>query len=745
MTESQKYVLSLGPKFCPTPNGVNELQLSEDVIEGNRRLRLKEFFHQDDAPVQKPKHLKFYKKTGWQPPEGRDNALDAYCATLESMTESFTPPDRVKQNLSRSHQQAVRELKNMVAERKIRISSADKGGAVVVQDVQDYEVEALRQLNNKDHYRILTSDPTKSITEQSNSLIGQLGDLEVIDENCTRWGHTDPASVRTQTFYHLPKIHKSKERPPGRPIVSGVSGPTEKISKLIDHFLQPIVKKLPAYLKDTTHFLQTIEDWNKEFGPFPSDTLFVTIDVVGLYTNIPHNEAKDAVKEAMLKNPDIIPDKLTTDLMGEMMHHVLSNNVFTFNDTLYLQTFGTAMGTPMAPTIANLFMGQLEHRLIAASPWNLVTEQWKRFIDDIALLWFQGEDELIKFIEWLNQQHSTIKFTSNYGIGNIPYLDVNVSIQEGKLETTLHVKDTSTNMILPFHSCHPRHCPRSIPFSQCLRLRRICSVDSDFQVHCQNLKENFKKRGYPEQIVENAITKVSQKTREETLRYVNKAVTSERVPYVITHNPRNPPLSHWLRDYLPVLHTSSRLRKAVPNAPIVGERNCPNLKKILMPSQLPSPPVFSESPPAADNGCHTCQKNRCITCHQHLKNTTTFTSTNTKKTFSIRSKTTCTSKNIIYLIECDKCGQQYVGETETPFKKRLYNHRSNINSPQPPTFVSKHFQTNNHSINNMKCTVIEQIPSLRDTEKEREVRKRREKFWRWKLHTNFPDGLNVFD
>ena len=67
----------------------------------------------------------------------------------------------------------------------------------------------------------------------------------------------------------------------------------KKLSKLVDHWLEDIVKALPSHIKDTTHMLKTIEQWNNE-GPFP-DAHLVTLDVVGLYTNIPHNEIKEAV------------------------------------------------------------------------------------------------------------------------------------------------------------------------------------------------------------------------------------------------------------------------------------------------------------------------------------------------------------------------------------------------------------------------------------------------------------------
>ena len=39
---------------------------------------------------------------------------------------------------------------------------------------------------------------------------------------------------------------------------------------------------------DTTHFLQTVENWKRSYEPLPPKALIVTLDVVGLYSNIPH-------------------------------------------------------------------------------------------------------------------------------------------------------------------------------------------------------------------------------------------------------------------------------------------------------------------------------------------------------------------------------------------------------------------------------------------------------------------------
>ena len=96
---------------------------------------------------------------------------------------------------------------------------------------------------------------------------------------------------RQPLFYLLPKIHKANS--PGRPIVSAVSCPTERIFEYLDYVLQPIVQKLSSYVKDSTHALNILSDLNSK--PSFNPHLFFTLDVVSLYTSIPHSDGLKAL------------------------------------------------------------------------------------------------------------------------------------------------------------------------------------------------------------------------------------------------------------------------------------------------------------------------------------------------------------------------------------------------------------------------------------------------------------------
>eukprot|EP00745_Piridium_sociabile_P022980 TRINITY_DN35811_c0_g1_i6.p3 TRINITY_DN35811_c0_g1~~TRINITY_DN35811_c0_g1_i6.p3 ORF type:complete len:150 (-),score=25.99 TRINITY_DN35811_c0_g1_i6:452-901(-) len=106
------------------------------------------------------------------------------------------------------------------------------------------------------------------------------------------------------------------------------------------------------------------------------------------------------------------------------------------------------------------------------------------------------------------------------------------------------------------------------------------------------------------------------------------------------------------------------MKHAMPDVPVVGERNPKTFRNILMPSALPSPQLQSDV-----TGSHKC-KNQCVICREHLVECQTFQSNQTGEVFSLRKSMSCNTTNIVYMLFCAKChtGAQYVGETKKQFE-----------------------------------------------------------------------------
>ena len=117
------------------------------------------------------------------------------------------------------------------------------------------------------------------------------------------------------------------------------------------------------------------------------------------------------------------------------------------------------MGTWMAPSYANIFMAQLEQRILATAIIKPLI--WWCYIDDISAIWSHGEEALLWFVEELNHTHPTIKFMAEWSRENIPFLDTLVSLKDGAITTDLYVKPTNTHLVA--NSLPPTTLQRSHP------------------------------------------------------------------------------------------------------------------------------------------------------------------------------------------------------------------------------------------------------------------------------------------
>ena len=148
---------------------------------------------------------------------------------------------------------------------------------------------------------------------------------------------------------------------------------------------------------------------------------------------------------AIHKPPDTLPHN---SYITELLELVLTNNHFECNGEFYHQLSGMAMGTKLAPSYANLFMTKFEDKYVYTYP--LQPQLWKRFIDDIFLIWPHGRNSLTKFIGHLNTVHPTIKFTSDISETGISFLDLTIYIEQSRLYTRLYTKPTDRHMYLNY-------------------------------------------------------------------------------------------------------------------------------------------------------------------------------------------------------------------------------------------------------------------------------------------------------
>ena len=504
LTDTEISVLSKGLGLCPTQGTSDIGNIIQDLDVFKRRIRLQLFFSgSNQDPTERHtqsglpfEHKSFKLKSSFNPVGSFQLESMFYSIEQDLHSQKYREPK--KKNLTKEEYKAIRSLnknENMI------IKPADIGSAIVILNKQSCINEGQRQLHSTQFYEETDLDLTGEVIHRINSHAPQ---------STCNYLTTD--TDRAQQFYLLPQINKD---PLGRPVVWGSGGPTEKISQLADHFIGPLVPLLKSHIRDSTHLKNILNNFTVQSG-----MLLCTLDITSLYTNIPHNEGTQSNKEmlAIHKPPDSLPQN---SYIRELLEVVLTNNHFEFNGKHYHQVSGTGMGTKLASLYANLFMTKFEEKYVYTYPQQ--PKLWKRFIDDIFLIWPHGMDWRLKFIEHLNTVHPTIKFTSDISHTEIFFLDLTIYISNFKLYTRLYTKTTDRHMYLNYSSEHPMSLKRSIPYSQLLRLKRLHSEPQyllEAQIHIYLF---FIQREYPHDVVLNTWMKTNRFTREQLLTPVENS------------------------------------------------------------------------------------------------------------------------------------------------------------------------------------------------------------------------------
>jgi hypothetical protein len=315
-----------------------------------------------------------------------------------------------------------------------------------------------------------------------------------------------------------------------------------------------------------------------EIGHLPDDTILTTLDVKSLYTNIPNEEAKEAALNLLdsHRTPTEVPTNTT---LIKLLDLVLRCNNFQFNGTNYLQVGGTAMGTRVAPSLANAFMDSFEHKFVYSYPTQPHT--WIRYIDDIFCIWTRGEDTLDSFINHLNGCHESIKFTEEKSTAQVHFLDTTVIFKDNGITTDLYTKPTDTHNYLRYDSAHNPSVTKGLPYGQFLRLRRICQTNDMYNKHANEMIVDFTKQGYPINLLQRAKEKAMDKDRDALLTQEQaKKDYEDKLFLITTYQPGFGELKSIVQSNWDLLKKSVATKNLSNKQLIVGYRRPKNLRDL---------------------------------------------------------------------------------------------------------------------------------------------------------------------
>lgn len=706
LSQPQFDLLNRGLKFIPTVDiGKNQKgQLELDIHNYHRKVKLAAYFKNS----KKRNVLPFMETSTWTPPlEGLPPEIGWL---IEKDWQTFKEHYKFCKNRYNLARDEVKALRELMHNKHIVIKPADKGSAVVVLSRAQYIFEAERQLKDAQYYQKLQGPIYMQTIPMVEDILTALKDRKYINAKQHKYLKGD-RPPRERRFYLLPKIHKNPEKwtvpfqiPPGRPIVSDCDSDTYRTAEFIDFYLNPLSVRHPAYIRDTYHFIDIVKNLQ-----IPPDSLFFSMDVVSLYTNIDTHSGLCAVRKVFQKYPD---SKRPDDELLQLLEINLTRNDFVFNGQYYLQVKGTAMGKRFAPAYANIFMATWEGEALEKCPKKPFI--YLRYLDDIWGIWTGSIAEFEAFVEILNSQDSSIAVEYQIDSVQIDFLDTTVYkgpnfTLNHRLDIKVHFKSTDTHALLYKTSWHPKHTFRGIVKSQLIRFQRICTQQSDFMEAVRILFKALRSRGYVRSFLRKCL-QTFQARKEEDGR--------EIIPLITTFSSTSGFLNRNLKSNFERLISTTEV---IPNCGVIlAYRRNKNLQDLLVQAKLPS--LGREGPLMAEE--QFCRLN--------------FIRNNWKRTiFKISQQFSPRSQNCIYVIFCFKCGKQYVGETRHSISTQLTQHRYSIrHSRQTNTPLVQHFLF--HGWESVRVAGLQRNLIWTDQE-----RKKAESRWIFCLDTKRPLGLNL--
>ena len=321
LTPAQRSVLAKGPNFAVTPRLPPNLEYITAIEAACTKLS------QQDAEELK--------------------------ADINRVLRSSHPP---KPNLTKAQNTTLRELKR---DRDRIVLTADKGVAMVVMDRQDY-INKANQLLNQNTYKVISKDPTNTIKNKLINILKNIKTKSGLGTNTYKSMY--PTGCVPPKFYGLPKIHKPDT--PLRPIVSSCGSVTYGVAKELAKILKPLVGKSPHHINSTQDFVEQARQFKLESGECLS-----SYDVSALFTSVPIDPALNIIKDLLDKDTTL--KERTVMEVGDiilLLEFCLKNTYFSFQGQFYEQVEGAAMGSPVSPIVANLYMEYLEQKALSTAP-----------------------------------------------------------------------------------------------------------------------------------------------------------------------------------------------------------------------------------------------------------------------------------------------------------------------------------------------------------------------------------------
>lgn len=547
-------LLGLGMK-CALPPKPNMPKYKEELLRFRRSLLLHFYFGASSFVKSK-----FYVPNPWMPPLSKLSpiALDAVTKFTEEAEKAIQNVVRTEHNTFNAVSEAdIKELREFAAREDIIIQNADKGLGLTVMPREWYDKQGAKIVNT---YNKVTLPQAQAQLARAHAQYQrycrqyienteQERKIPMLIKYLTQY----PLSSKTQfpLLYLMPKLHKNPVSV--RPIVADHSSVFTPAAKVVGDYFAHMYTNSETIISDTKKFILELEELK-----IPPNAIFATADITNLYGEIPLDSLKQLLLRSSRKTNTNIHEH---NLMCHIAVQALDNNYLEFNNEIYHQDKGVAMGSALGPTMANVY---LNAKVDAALREHEAVHFTRRFLDDVFFV-LDGNTNIPQFQQDLdNIDRENMKFTLEHDKNSVSFLDLVIYKHEDGLRVRNYVKPTNKFLYIPYKSFHTEAVKRGFIITELTRLVKNNSTFEDFTTAAKSFAEHLKARGYPAQFIMNAARRVDYGERDTILRVNknNKADGEKRFFYVshLDHCTRSKRLQMTIRNL-----AEKYFNKLIPN------------------------------------------------------------------------------------------------------------------------------------------------------------------------------------
>lgn len=529
------------------------------------------------------------------------------------------------------HRRTFQVLRSLANDRSIIVTKPDKGRGVVIMNRCDYLDKMHTIIDDPLTFHIIDTDTTLINEDRLTNTLRRLKKEQFITQE--EYSLARSVGSMPARLYGLPKLHK--DGVPLRPVMSATKtvgyGLGKMLTRRLDH-----LRQRPFVVKDSFDFVDKIKRSTK------TDKMMVSFDVKSLFTNVPLTYTINLILDRL--HPTCIINKCQhrprtrqckacrhREDFNILLRAATSDVQFIFDGKIYVQHNGVAMGAPLAPIIADIFMTHLETSLMDQLEQIGVSE-WFRYVDDTFVL-LEPNTNINNVLDLLNGFHPSIKFTHEVEkVGSIAFLNVKVirsltskqtlmNNQEPTFcfNTTIYRKETFTGLMTNWHSFVPFSYKKATVTTMVQQAIAICSTYALLADELNEIRNICQMNDYPIDFVNTRIgiglSKFLKPTKDEPELPVagcNKRRMYVEIPYIGNQ-------TELLKKKI-----SQLTSETPPDLDLRYVAKPPHSIKSLFPTKEPVP--------------------------KHLQS------------------------DIVYAAKCKDCGDTYAGKTERQFGRSLREH-----------------------------------------------------------------------